>query len=94
MESDMKIKNGFVLEQVGTGYLAVAVGERARDFSGLVRMNSTGAFLWNLLAETDMTREELLSKVMTEYEGVTEEQALKDITAFEEKLRENGIIEG
>ena len=94
MESDMKIKNGFVLEQVGTGYLAVAVGERARDFSGLVRMNSTGAFLWNLLAVADMTREELLSKVMTEYEGVTEEQALKDITAFEEKLRENGIIEG
>ena len=90
----MKIKNGFVLEQVGTGYLAVAVGERARDFSGLVRMNSTGAFLWNLLAVADMTREELLSKVMTEYEGVTEEQALKDITAFEEKLRENGIIEG
>ena len=90
----MKIKNGFVLEQVGTGYLAVAVGERAREFSGLVRMKSTGAFLWNLLAVADMTREELLSKVMTEYEGVTEEQALKDITAFEEKLRENGIIEG
>ena len=90
----MKIKNGFVLEKVGTGYLAVAVGERARDFSGLVRMNGTGAFLWDLLTKSDMTREELLGKVMAEYEGVTEEQALKDITAFEEKLRENGIIEG
>ena len=89
----MKIKNGFVLEQVGSGYLAVAVGERARDFSGLVRMNGTGAYLWGLLSEADMTREELLAKVLSEYEGVTSEQALADITAFEAKLRENGIIE-
>lgn len=89
----MKIKSGFVLEKVGTGYLAVAVGDRAADFSGLVRMNSTGAFLWELLSEEDMTREELLEKVLSEYEGVTSEQALADITAFETKLRENGIIE-
>ena len=89
----MKIKSGFVLEKVGTGYLAVAVGERAGDFSGLVRMNSTGAFLWELLSKEDMTREELLERVMSEYEGVTGEQALADITAFESKLRENGIIE-
>ena len=89
----MKIKSGFVLEKVGTGYLAVAVGERAGDFSGLVRMNGTGAFLWELLSKEDMTREELLERVMSEYEGVTSEQALADITAFEIKLRENGIIE-
>ena len=89
----MKIKSGFVLEKVGTGYLAVAVGERAGDFSGLVRMNGTGAFLWELLSKEDMTREELLERVMSEYEGVTGEQALADITSFEIKLRENGIIE-
>ena len=55
----MKIKSGFVLEKVGGGYLAVAVGARAREFSGLVRMNGTGAFLWNKLCEADMTVEEL-----------------------------------
>ncbi|MBO5945038.1 MAG: PqqD family protein [Clostridia bacterium] len=89
----MKIKSGFVLEKVGGGYLAVAVGARAREFSGLVRMNGTGAFLWNKLCEADMTVEELLSAVMAEYEGVPEEQALADITAFRDKLMENGIIE-
>jgi hypothetical protein len=89
----MKIKNGFVLEKVGTGYLAVAVGERAKDFSGLVRMNGTGAFFWELLSETDMTKEELLARVLSEYEDVSEEQVLADINSFEAKLRENGIIE-
>ena len=92
MEHKMKIKSGFVLEQVGTGYLAVAVGERAADFSGLVRMNGTGAFLWNLLAERDMTREELVAAVLAEYE-VDEARALTDIVAFEAKLLENGILE-
>ena len=45
----MKIKSGFVLEKVGNGYLAVTVGDRAKDFSGLVRMNETGCskgFVW------------------------------------------------
>ena len=89
----MKIKSGFVLEKVGTGYLAVAVGARAKDFAGLVRMNGTGAYFWELLSKDDMTREELLKKVLAEFEGVTEEQALSDIISFETKLRENGIIE-
>jgi hypothetical protein len=88
----MKIKSGFVLEKVGGAYLAVAVGSRTKDFNGLVRMNGTGAFLWGLLAEQDMTKEELLSKVLSEYE-VGEAQAMADIEAFENKLRENGILE-
>ena len=88
----MKIKSGFVLEKVGGAYLAVAVGSRTKDFNGLVRMNGTGAFLWGLLAERDMTKEELLSKVLSEYE-VGEAQAMADIEAFENKLRENGILE-
>ncbi len=88
----MKIKSGFVLEKVGTGYLAVAVGERAREFSALVRMNSTGAFLWNLIAERDLSAEQMLDEVLSTYE-VSREQASADIAAFEKKLLDNGILE-
>ena len=49
----MKIKDGFVLEEVGGDFLAVAVGDRATEFSAMVRLNGTGAFLWNLLSESD-----------------------------------------
>lgn len=89
----MKIKSGFVLEEVGGSYLAVAVGERSDSFSGLVRLNGTGAFLWNLMKDNDVTRSEVLEKVMSTYEGVTTEQALSDIIAFETKLRDAGILE-
>ena len=89
----MKIKSGFVLEEVGGSYLAVAVGERAESFSALVKLNGTGAFLWNLMKDKDVTREELLDSVMNTYEGVSRERALADIIAFEEKLKDGGILE-
>ena len=89
----MKIKTGFVLEKVGSGYLAVAVGARAKDFSGLVRMNGTGAYFWNMLVKEDLTVDELLERVLKDFESVTREQALSDILSFEAKLRENGILE-
>ena len=88
----MKIKSGFVLEKVGGAYLAVAVGSRTKDFNGLVRMNGTGAFLWELLSKNEMTKEELLQKVLSEYD-VAQEQARGDIDAFEKTLRDNGILE-
>ena len=88
----MKIKSGFVLEEVGGSYIAVAVGARAKEFSGLVRLNETGAFLWERLAAADVSREELLAAMLAEFD-VPSDVALADITAFERKLAENGILE-
>ncbi len=89
----MKIKKGFVLEEVGGSYLAVAVGERTEDFNGLVKLNGTGAFLWNLMKDKDVTSEELVSSVMAAYEDAPLETVISDVAAFEKKLRDNGILE-
>ena len=88
----MKIKDGFVLEEVGGSYLAVAVGGGADGFSGLVRLNATGAFLWNLMKDRDISRAELLDEVLKTYE-VSSEVALRDIVLFEEKLKNGGVLE-
>ena len=89
----MKIKDGFVLEEVGGSYLAVAVGTLTGSFNGMVRLNGTGAFLWNLLNEKNLTRDELVAEVVRAYEGVTVEDVRPGVVAFEEKLRAAGIIE-
>ena len=89
----MKIKDGFVLEEVGGSYLAVAVGELAGSFNGMVRLNGTGAFLWKLLSEKNLTREELAGELVKAYADVTERDVLDGVVAFEKKLREAGIIE-
>ena len=89
----MKIKSGFVLEEVGGAYLAVAVGDNAESFNGMVRLNGTGAFFWNLMKDKDITREELVDEVLKVYEGVTRDVVLADVIAFENKLRSAGILE-
>ena len=89
----MKIKSGFVLEKVGGEYLAVAVGERAKEFSGFVRLNSTGAYFWNLLAEADLTKEELVAKALSDFEGVSAEQISGDVENLVKALKDGEIIE-
>ncbi|MBQ7363609.1 MAG: PqqD family protein [Clostridia bacterium] len=88
----MKIKEGFVIEKVGASYLAVATGKMADEFHALVRLNSTGAFLWHKLTESSRTEEELLSLMLDEYD-VTREQASADISAFLESLKRAGILD-
>ena len=88
----MKIKEGFVLEKVGSSYLAVAVGDAAKSFQGLVRMNETGAFMWNLLTDSDKTLDELVSCLSEEYDA-PREILLRDASNFENQLRAAGILE-
>lgn len=88
----MKIKKGFVLEKVGDSYLACATGKLAREFSGLVKLNETGAFIWNIFAESDASIDEAANKVIAEFD-ISKEVALADISAFVENLNKNGIIE-
>lgn len=88
----MKIKAGFVLEKVGSSYLAVATGEAAKSFQGLVRMNETGAFMWNIIKDSDKSSEELVEALSKEYDA-PRELLLRDAEAFEKQLRDAGIVE-
>ena len=88
----MKIKSGFVLEKVADSYLACATGKLAREFKGLVRLNETGAFLWEKLAESDMSESDLVLAILEEYE-TTEDVAEKDVKVFVSNLASAGIIE-
>ncbi len=88
----MKIKKGFVLEKVGDSYLACATGKLARDFSALVKLNETGAFIWSIFADEDITVDAAAEKMIAEYD-IAKEIAIRDIEAFAENLKKNGILE-
>lgn len=89
----MRLKSGFVLEKVGTSYLAVAVGERAEEFRVLIKLNSTGAFLWNIIAEREVTESELSEALMSNY-SVSREIAERDVGAFIKNLSDGGLLDG
>ena len=87
----MKIKRGFVLQNVSGSYVACATGKLTKEFSGVVRMNDTGVFIWKLLTK-EIKEDELVRKVAEAF-GIDEELARRDVGAFVENLRVNGILE-
>lgn len=89
----MKIKSGFVIEKVGTEYLAVSVGERAKEFSGFIRLNCSGAYFWNLLAENDVSEDEIVARAMHDFVDADEALIRGDVSALVTKLRDGGILE-
>lgn len=88
----MKIKSGFVLTEAAGNNLVVAVGDMADVFSGYVKLNSTGAFIWKHLEKKEMSVSEVAELLVSEYE-ISTEIASRDVMAFEKSLRDAGILE-
>ena len=87
----MKIREGFILREVGGQPVVVAVGSASQIFNGMVNLNTTGKFLFEKL-QKDITEDELVKAVVEKYE-VDEETARKDVQSFVETLVKPGIIE-
>ena len=90
----MQIKKDFTIQKVGSSFVAVAVGESSKNFHGMIRLNETGAFLWNLMAEKNCSENDLVDAILAEYE-VDRETVVADVRRIVTELAENNIfIEG
>ena len=78
----MKIKEGYVINKLGGGYVVVTVGDASKDFNGLIRLNNTGAFLWENIRDGLDTKEKLVQAMMDYYDDLDEETARKDLDQF------------
>lgn len=87
----MKRKNSFLLRQVAGKQVVVPLGKAAVEFPGMLTLNSSGVYLWQLL-EQEQTEDSLVHVFCGHYD-VTEEIARQDIAAFLEKLRSVGALE-
>lgn len=87
----MKIKSGFVIRKIANQYMAVPVGARAKELHGMICLNETAAFLWELLKE-EKTEEELAALLYEEYE-ISAEHSLEVVQRFCRSLQEEGVLE-
>ena len=87
----MRIKSNFILKKIAGSYVVVPVRTRAVDFSGIIKLSESGAFLWKLL-ENGAERDELIAAMLDEYE-VDEAVAAQDVDRFVDKLREADLLE-
>ena len=86
----MKGNKDFLLREVADSLVLVPVGEAARRFPGMIRLNETGRLLWELLQQ-EQTAESLTETLLSRFE-VSREQAAADVKAFLERLRPTGAI--
>ncbi len=79
----LKIKEGFVLREVAGKFIVVSVGDRVKEFNGLINLNETGAFLWKLL-ERGTDEKEMKSEIMATYDvdDKTAEEGVNDFVAI------------
>ena len=88
----MKPKPGFNLRVVCGENIIVAEGEENIDFSNIISMNESSAYLWQNIQGKEFTHEDLVNLLTQEYE-VDEATALKDVKALTELWLQAGIIE-
>lgn len=87
----MKRKDCFLLREVAGKQVIVPLGKAAVKFPGMLTLNSTGAYLWQLL-EDQQTEDSLVQAFCDRYD-VDRETARADILACLEKFRSVDAIE-
>lgn len=87
----MKLKEGFILHHTGDEYMAVAAGEAAKSFNGLVRNNATAQFIYEQLL-TDTTEEQIVGAMCAKY-NAPRERIAADVHKIIVQVREAGFLD-
>ena len=88
----MKIKEGFVLRTICGQNVVSGEGSANVNFTKLVSLNDSAAYLFKAVGQEDFTPERLADLLTKEYE-VDRETALKDAETLCAQWKEIGIAE-
>lgn len=87
----MKLKSEFVLRNFSDKFFAVPVNDSADSNNILITMNSTGAFVFNLL-QNEVSYNDVIDKLTEKYD-IDQATAKDDFDAFLTKVREVGMLD-
>ena len=88
----MKFKKGYRLRSLGQEYILVAEGLDAVDFSRMISMNESAAFLWKEVEDKDFDAE-MLATLLTDKYDIDRETAHKDVAVLLESWSAAGLME-
>ena len=91
MDFIMNIKKGFIIREVMGQYIAVAVGEAARDFRGMVKLNATAAQIWKLI-DAGLDENGIVDTMLDEFD-VDRETLCADVRMIIKELCDGGFVE-
>ena len=88
----MRIKKGFVLRDVCGEKIVVAEGKENIDFTKIISMNDSAAFLWEKVKGIDFDVDTLKTLLCSEYD-VEDATALADSQTILNQWVEAGVVE-
>lgn len=90
---NMKIKKGFEIQNVCGEYIIVPAGADNVDYSKIISLNETAAYLWeNVAAKDAFTTDDMVALLLAEYE-VEESIAREDCEMIIERWKEMELVE-
>ena len=92
----MKISKGFILRAIKgangeESNVVITVGEASKKLNGMITLNPTCAFIWQVL-QNGATREELIDAMIKEYD-VSAEEVSSDVDVIINKFKNLGVID-
>ncbi len=87
----MKLKYKFVVKSVAGKAVAVAVGDDNIAFNGMIKLNETGEFIFNMLNGEGTTLADVSAALMQKYD-IDEPTATDAAKGFIDNLSANGLI--
>lgn len=87
----MKIRKGYTLRSLGKEFILVPEGLEAVDFTRMISLNESAAFLWKALEDKDFNDETMIQLLMDEYE-ISRDVAEKDVEAFLQILKKAEVV--
>lgn len=88
----MKTRKGYTLRSLGKEFILVADGFEAVDFSRMISMNESAAFLWKEVEDKDFDADMLTNLLMDNYD-IDHETAQNDVATMLKSWSDAGIIE-
>lgn len=88
----MKLKYNFVTNEVADKIVAVAVGDDLSEFNGFIKMNETGAYIFNML-KNDVTVDEIVTAMQKDYDDATEAEIRETVEEFVGELKKAEVLD-
>ena len=89
--SNMRLIEGLVLRPLGRDFIVTGEGLSRVDFSKVVSMNATAAYLWEQIQGRVFTPEDMVSLLTARYD-VDPAQARVDVEKLLDRWRQAGLV--
>lgn len=87
----MKLLDGFVLRSIGEAHIITGEGLNRVDFSKVISLNASAAYLWEQVQGKDFTPEDLVALLTVRYD-VDAQQARADVDKLLASWRDAGLL--